>query len=123
MIRRYEDKDYESICWWFKLRNMKCLDRSSLPKCGFIAENVACGFLYKTDSDIGILECYISNPDASTLERTTALNRITVLLLGHAAFEGIKHVKYNTNLNVVRQMAKTHGFRFVGDYSSYFKEI
>lgn len=97
--------------------------RSLFPRSGFIISGVAAGFLYFTDSAVGIIDCYISNPDTDSKTRSDALDAITLALIGFARFHGVKLIKCDTKLEVIKTRALGHGFRATGSHESFALEL
>lgn len=114
--------DFEQVCSWFKERGLSSPSKDFLPLVGFIVEDVAVGFMYKTDSCLGILDWFVSNPSADAVERMRAFDHIVTLLLAHAKTCHIKAVKAETNNDTIKVLAMNQGFRFLGEHSSFFRE-
>ena len=74
------NEHYKTISSWWKKHKWEALPLSSLSENGFVATEddvlIAASWLYKTDSDIAILEWYISNPNVEWEKREEALNLI-----------------------------------------------
>lgn len=123
ITRKYHQNDYKVICEWFKKRNIPSPLANYLPANGIICEKIACGFLYITDSNLGIIDGYISNPDSLKEERSKALDKITECLIFAAKFNGIMAIKIDSKLESIKLRAVKHKFIYTGEYSSYFREI
>lgn len=121
--RSYSDDDYEVISGWYKARLLTVPEKDYLPKVGFIVDDIACGFIYKTDSLIAILDMYVTNPHASDIDRKKALEMVTTLLICHAQACHLKAIKADTKYDAIKLLAMEHGFNYLGEYSSFFKEI
>lgn len=90
---------------------------------GFIVDDVAAGFLYLTNSGIGIIDGYISNAMADKFDRDNAVNLITMNLIASARTAGIKLLKCDSQNKKVINRAKDHGFREIGLFTSLVKEM
>lgn len=123
MVRSFEKKDFDQLEKWFKYRNLYMNDVCFFPPTGFIYPGVAAGFLYTTDSAIGIIDSFISNPYSNGKERDKALNGITECLLGAARQKGCKLVKCDTQLEAIETRAKRFGFKYNGLYCSLSLEL
>lgn len=84
--------DYKDINSWFYSRKGEYFPIKFLSQTGFIVPGIAVGFLIKTDANVGILEPFISNPQAPEKERDEALNMILETLCNHARHIGYRAV-------------------------------
>lgn len=123
MIRLYETNDYESMKGWYEKRGHPVPHGTFLPPVGYIEPGVAAGFLVACDNKIGILDFYVSNPDAARELRDKAFEGITKRLFEYADYLHLKVLKADTQISVVKELCKKFGFKFVGDYSTYTREI
>jgi hypothetical protein len=121
--REYQAHDYEQITRWYKRRALVSPVPGYLPKTGFIVDDIAAGFLYLTDSRLGILDCFISNPTSEQDERDAALNLITKSLLTAAVNLECKAIKADTQSRAIAKRAMNHGFKYVGDFSAFIREL
>jgi hypothetical protein len=115
--------DFDQIARWFEARGTKMPPRSLFPRSGFIIDDVAAGFLYFTDSTVAIIDSYVSNPLSEPKTRSDALDAITLALIGFARFHGVKLVKCDTKLEVIKTRALGHGFKATGSYESFALEL
>lgn len=111
------------ISSWYSDRGLPVPPSKYLPTTGFIVEDVACGFLFKTDSAFAILDAFVSNPKEKKTKRNNALDMITTLLLLEAKNAGYDLVKADTKHDVIKFRCIKHGFISTGKYYSYAKEI
>ena len=86
----------------------------SLPKVGFIEPGVAAGWLYGTDSTVGFLEQFVTNPGAPLKARYAAVDAIAAALMAHARRTGITRVVAMTSHRSIGRIALRHGFRYAG---------
>ncbi len=122
-MRKFSESDYQQVHEWFQRRNMKTPSVSMLPKTGFIIDGIAVGFLIKTDTEVGILDFFCSNPLVDTLNRLEALDEIAFGLSLHAKQCGIKQLICTTRFENIKQIASKQGFHYAGDFSTFFKEL
>lgn len=122
LVRRILDLDFHEISKWFDARGAKLPDRSLFPKTGFIIDSIAAGFLYFTDSTVGIIDCYISNPDTDSKTRSYALDQITNELIKFARSHGCYLLKCDTKIEAIKQRALNHGFKALGSHESFYLE-
>lgn len=94
-----------------------------LPASGFIVDGVAVGFVLFTNSAIGILDYFISNPEVEFSERSEAISKITESLLILAKTSGCKAIKCETQSLSIELKAKHFGFKETGLFKSFFKEF
>lgn len=123
MGRYFEEKDFEAIEFWFQQRHMNVPRRTSLPKTGWLVERVAAGFMYRTDSNVGILDVFITNPRAMPQERRAALKEISEKLIETAQRLGIKLLKCDTQVKSIMDLAEEFQFRKTGKFESFTKEL
>lgn len=57
--------DYFTLCEWWTKHGHVTVPRELLPKTGFIIEDKAACFLYKTDSALAYTNWLVSNPECS----------------------------------------------------------
>jgi len=122
-MRTYKISDYETISFWFKKRGMSAPLRSDLPFIGLIEDSIAAGFLIKTDTNMGIIDFYVSNPDCSFMQSGRALDEITQGLLEIAAKEGMTRVLCTTQKNSIARLAIANGFNSQGQFESLVAEV
>ncbi len=95
----------------------------ALPDVGLIEEGVAAGFLYRADGGLGLLDGFVSNPDASSEERHKALNEIIVGLMRIANENGITNVIGLTRDPSMAMRVTMLGFKDLGLYCLFTKEV
>jgi hypothetical protein len=122
-MRFYQDKDFKEISHWCSLRDRPAPEEWALPDSGFIVDGVACGFLVMTNTKIGILDFYISNPHADKEARREALEEITNELIEAAKEVGIRSIVFSTQFESIRQLGHFFGFTSDGEYSYFTKEL
>lgn len=122
-MRKFEDYDYSAMNEWYGARNLKAPPKDCLPKTGLIEDATACGFLVETNCKFAILDFFCSNPNASKEDRLEAIHEIAFLLTLHAKKLGFKGLKCDTRFENIKLMANKQGFDYLGEYSTFFKEI
>lgn len=108
-----ENSHYEMISLWYKDHGLLPVDSLLFPEIGYVVPGVAAGFLYKTDSKLGIIENIISNKRSEKNERDRSLNAIVENLIITAQALGMRLLVAFTELPVVSTRAKFHGFEKV----------
>jgi len=76
MVRPYISTDYDTVDSWFKAHGIQGMDQSLLPETGLIVDDVAAGFLYRTDSSVAFLDSFVTNPEQPQTVRARALQDI-----------------------------------------------
>ncbi len=122
--KRFELSDLGEINSWYQERGLTALGAEFLPKTGYIVSQVAAGFLYTTDSNLALLEGYITNPRASKRVCITAIDSITTALLRTAKELGVKHILAFCDSHGIKRIAqRRHGMSEVGNFSLVTREI
>lgn len=121
-MRRVRTADCLELGRWYSLQAEKP-PSVALPKVGLIEDGVAAGFLYQADGGLGLIDGYVSNPEASSTERHKALNEITVELMRIANENGITNVIALTKDPSIAIRATMHGFKDLGLYCLFTKEV
>lgn len=108
--RRYKEDDFEMISLWWEKHGLLAPLKDMYPEHGFVVENVAAAFLYKTDSAISLIEMVAYNPDAPKDIRQKALDEVIEAVIMTAKGMGFKTLSGFTDLQVVVERAKKFGF-------------
>jgi hypothetical protein len=119
----YSHGFYPEVASWFTARSLPIPSHHSLPTNGFIVPGVAAGFLYLTDSDVSILDCFISNPKTTEVERDEALDSIAHHLIACASLHDTKILICNTTLKAIKDRAVFLGFTDTGTHFALAKEL
>lgn len=123
LARRILELDFHEIERWFDKREMKYPTRAIFPQVGFIVDNIACGFLYFTDSSVAFIDGYVSNPESDKYERGEALDMITNELIKMAIFHKCKMIIGDSKIDQIKHRALKHGFKDSGKHHSFYLEI
>lgn len=123
MVREYNDTDFNMINEWFKYQTDGALEQHSLSKVGFVVDGVACGFLYQTDSNFGILETFIANPNISAKERDLALKQILESLIDASKELKLKRLFGFSTSNTMINRALDLGFKIQDVSTTVVKEL
>lgn len=86
MLPISNERDIPEINSWYAARDLAPPLEYTLPPDGFIVQGIGAGFLILTNSGFGILEHFISNPEAPSTDRHLVMDMIAGALinLGHA---------------------------------------
>ena len=123
MVKLYTSEHYEQIQSWFIARNLNVPSETSLPTHGAIVENVAVGFLFCTDGDLAYIDFYVSNPKASRRDVLKAFDEITTNLILWAKEMDYSSILANTQFKSIEKMAVKHGFKNLGQYTSFARSL
>jgi hypothetical protein len=108
--RAFTREDLPTINAWLAARDLAHLQPGMIPETGFIVEGVAVGFLYDTDSQVGFMENFISNPASSAVKVSEAINAIVDRLLQASQVLGIRYMVVMTKKPGVIKRARRWGF-------------
>lgn len=123
MIRPVEESDFKEIFRWHELRGMRPPDIGSMPGVGLIQPGVAAVFLYRTDSDVCLLDCAVSNPEAERSECDEALDSILRELVKIASGTGFRKIFAMTRRGSIAKRLERESFQTVGEFQFFAKEI
>lgn len=116
-------EDYNQLEEWGNNRDVSPPQLELLPTTGFIVDDVACGFLYLTNSAVGFLEAFMANPKADKNNRSEALNSITLKLIELAEVNQCKVLKCDTKIDAIVNRAKSFGFTELVGFKTFVKEL
>ncbi len=122
-MRPFLKTDHQMMCDWFKARGQMAPPLEFLPECGLVVSGVAMGFLIKTDCKFGILDFFITNKDTTKRERAIALDEIATELIRDAHLAGLHFVKCDTRFENIKDLAIKLKFSYLGESSSFVKEL
>jgi hypothetical protein len=122
-MRLIERSDFLEINTWRMDRDLKTLSSEFYPKTGLIEPGLAAGWLTKTDSGVGLLENFVSNPLAKKSERKVAILRIAHELQEIAKQMGLAYLFAITDNEAIENHAKTFGFEDCGPCRLFAKQI
>lgn len=105
-----KERDTKVINGWLLKRDKTLLDNEAIPNFGMIEDDVACGFMCLTDTDTILLEAFISNPDAESIERDKAIRKIANWVIATATALGYKQALFLTKEEGFVSRAKEFGF-------------
>lgn len=122
-IRKFNPEDYGQVMGWAADMEVGCPSLDALSDIGFIVDDTAVGFLYLTNSSVGLLEGFMANPKSDKNDRDSAINWITLNLLDVAKVKGVKLLKCETKLETVISRAFNFGFKEIGQFRVLLKEL
>jgi hypothetical protein len=122
MVRQFTESDIEEVMGWFHSRKIE-ITPDYFPKTGFIEPGVAAGFLYSTDSNWCIFECFIGNPNISSEERQKALREIVPVMIEKAKLMGYKQAFGFAVSQTMLQIGMENAFKFVETCSTIVRKL
>jgi hypothetical protein len=75
-MRHFIAQDHKTVATWWEGHGWQAIPLDALPARGLIVPELAAGFLYQTDSNIGIMEWIVSNPQATPRKAYEAIQDI-----------------------------------------------
>lgn len=123
ILKKYCDHHYDMIKEWQERRGNKLFSKDLIPSHGIVVEDIACGFLYSTDSAFGLIDGFITNPECSSIQRAKALDLILKNLIIWAKELGMRMVVARVGIRGTKKLALKNGFIDLGEYTSLMKEL
>lgn len=123
MSRAFVLEDLAEVNAWYRARSLGELAPASLPAIGEIISGVAVGFLYRTDSEFGLLEGYVTNPAASRRARHQAVHEVTRALIARGKAAGVRRIVALCKVRSIAKAAAQHGLGVVGHYTLAAGEV
>lgn len=114
------DTDFKEVCRWWKYNNFIPLNPGCLPENGLIVPGFCAGWLYKTDSCIGILEWMVGNPDVPWEDRGYAQDLVIASLKELAKEFGMEALFTYSKHERLKKRYESHGFKKTDDNVACF---
>lgn len=93
MIERWKPKaHYKAIASWYHARDLEAPIPDAIPDIGYIVDGKVAGWLHRTDTNMAIIDTYISNPHSTRSSRRHAVELLTATLLDAAGVMGCNKV-------------------------------
>jgi hypothetical protein len=96
---------------WLTKHNFPLPPENILPTTGFIIEDLACGFLYSSNSRLGWIEWVFSNPEKTQSERSEALDILFLLLETTAKELKIEVLFSSSKISAYSDILLRNGFK------------
>jgi hypothetical protein len=97
---------------WAQARGVT-LDALELPANGLVSE-AAAGWLFLTDSAVGLLESFVTNPDVPARDRHRDVDAIGLALIEQSRGLGVKRLITMTTHRSIGRMMVRRGFSYSG---------
>lgn len=122
MVRPYNTTDLKEIMEWFLQRKIP-ITPDYFPKHGFIVPGVAAGFIFSTDSNFCIFECFISNPNSPRTLRREALEKIVASMIQKAKELEFREAYGFATSKTMIEIGKEQGFKFIEKCDSIVRQL
>ena len=122
MVREYTRDDYKEVSGWFHKRSIP-ITEDYLPKHGFIVPGIAAGFIFSTDSNFCIFECFVSNPNTTRSVRKEALSEIVTSMIQKAKELNFKEAYGFATSKTMIQIGEEQGFKFIEKCDSIVRQL
>ncbi len=122
-VLRFNKHFYDEMNSWYTKRELPILIKDILPNTGFIVSEVAAGFLYCCDGNLGLIENFITNPDAKSEDRDEAINIIIDSIEQEAKILGIKYIIGSTKEDSLLMRSLNLNYKDLGKYNLIFKNL
>lgn len=114
------EEDYDAFSSWYLEREEMPPPVDMLPTHGIMVDGIGAGFLVATDANLAFLDFYITNKNATKLERDFALDIITRRLIEIGESLGCTNFKADTRVPAIVARAKKFGFKEIGTFTNLF---
>lgn len=127
-LQPVDDTNYNTVCEWWIARGMTPVPRQSLPLTGYIVSDdkyqYCAGFLYKTDSDLALVDGFISNKDSDYEKRAKALDMLLTALMDEAKRDNYRVIiAQSTHSNSIKIVERFNFTKMTQESVTYFKEV
>lgn len=108
---------------WLGSRGVAVPQRELFSDLGFVVDECAIGFLFKTESKQAYIDHIAADPDSDTAARSEALDTLFLELEKKARELGYLMVTVLASLPVMKRRFLTHGYEAHGEYTLFYKYI
>jgi hypothetical protein len=103
--------DYECLKQWWIGHKWQPVPKNFLPSRGWMVPGVCAGFLYSTDSDIGMMEWVVSNPSAPPRKIYEGLQALVAHIQKEAQNDGYKALFTYIKNDALERLYASQGFQ------------
>lgn len=109
------EKHLPLIHEWVRLRGMgpDAGDVSLLPSTGFVADEIAAGFLYLTDSRQAFMDAFVSDPRPTKEARGAAIGQIIEAIITLARSRGVRTLSGAISVPSLATHVAKYGFTMI----------
>lgn len=122
-MRRYEPKDYEMLCSWWKSKDFPCPPEVILPTTGYVCDEIAAGFLYLSNSALAYVEWVVADPNADKQKRSEALDKLFDHVFAEAKKAGAIMLFTSSNIPPYMERVKKLGFMDGDKQTNHFIKV
>ena len=123
MLAPFDPEQHMSaVASWAAARGVE-LREDILPPTGFVSDDAAAGWLYLTDSGLGLVESFVTNPDAPAKARARAVVEVGEALIAQAKHLGLTRLVITTGHRAMGREAMRHGFAYCGPMHVLYLEV
>jgi hypothetical protein len=115
------EQHLEVVQAWSAAHGAPCV-LETLPANGFISD-AAAGWLYLTDSSVGFIEHFVTNPAASLRARHGSVGEIGDALVGVARGLGVRRLISMTAHRSIGRIMRRHGCLYLGPMHVFSLEV
>lgn len=124
MVRRFRPEHLAELGRWYVARGLPAPTSGVLPRVGYIVPGLAAGFLYRTDSEIALLDGFVSNPEAPPLDRGRAISRVLEALIAEVSTgAGVSHLVGLTRVRGMERLVERAGFASGDGYRLFSRKV
>lgn len=121
------EQDYDLLSDWLKGHNKPVLDKGLYSDLGLMVSHgnidLVAAFLFTTNSDICLIENFISNPKSLKFERREAINILIQKLVEKAKEFKSKLIFTSLDLNSLIQSFEKQEFKVLPTNKLYFRSL
>ena len=104
------DKYMKQLSTWINQWKIDPIAIETLPRTGFVVDNIAALFVYETNSSLCFLDYLISNKEQDKIKTNEAIDILVEHAIKYCHDEGYKFMISNSKYETVVDRAKKHGF-------------
>lgn len=112
MIVRWKAKEhYRVIASWYHARELEAPLAEMLPEVGYVVDKKVAGWVTLTDSNMAVIDTFISNPHTTPSSRAHAIEKLTGVLIDSAMALGYTKIICLTNVPTLKKEAFKYGLK------------
>lgn len=115
------DDHYLMLEKWLDSKGLVIPPKSFFSDCGFCINNIAIGFLFKTNSKQAYIDHVAADPNSSYEDRQLALDFLYKHIEKIALDEGYEIITGLARLPTMKTRFEDNGYRIHNDYTLYYK--
>lgn len=121
-IKNYNHDDhYIMLEKWLNAKTLTIPPKSFFSDCGICVNNIAIGFLFKTNSKQAYIDHVAADPNSSYEDRQEALDFLFKYLEDIASKEGYEIITGLARLPTMKTRFEDNNYKIHNDYTLYYK--